>query len=73
MSNSTRSTAPTKKGTVSHHNVKTDEHPQTKNDKIQSKQDAHYQATVTHTAGWYIAELDDPQLAVQAEFETPHS
>lgn len=37
--------------------------------EIQNRQQAREEAEVYQTGGWYIAELDDPQLAVQSESE----
>ena len=38
-------------------------------ERIQSRQQAREEATIYQTGGWYIAELDDPQLVVQSESE----
>ena len=35
--------------------------------KIQTSQQARKEADIHYTGGWYIAELDDPQLVVQGE------
>ena len=37
--------------------------------KIQTPQQAREEADIHYTGGWYIAELDNPQLAVQGESE----
>lgn len=37
--------------------------------EIQTRQQAREEAEVFQTGGWYIAELDNPQLAVQSESE----
>lgn len=37
--------------------------------EIQTAEDVREQAEVLHTGNWYIAELDDPQIAVQGESE----
>jgi len=37
--------------------------------RIQTPQQAREEADIHHTGGWYIAELDNPQLAVQGESE----
>jgi len=36
---------------------------------IETPQQARQKAKVLHTGRWYIAELDEPQLAVQGESE----
>lgn len=36
---------------------------------IQTPQQAREEADILHTGRWYIAELDNPQLAVQGESE----
>ena len=38
--------------------------------KIQTPHQAHEEAEIHQTGGWYIAELDNPQLVVQGESES---